>query len=231
MANHKPYNVRVGYTFLRSHCIALKLTESMQALDYAMQAHYDDRRKSGELYITHPLRMANHLLGLGVHDDHIIATALLHDVPEDKHVPLDSLPVGKDTRKSVGLLTLPKVPDEDRLAMKRLYFERLLESRAAALVKAADRYDNLVTMEGALSEEQIIHNVKETNDLLLPVLARAGHKWSYFSQIFQMLSDQIEGINDTLALVHGVELYPDMEATGESTLRDLDDVLTDFAAG
>ena len=77
MANHKPYNVKVGYTFLRSHCIALMLIESMQALDYAMQAHYDDRRKGGELYITHPLRVANHLLGLGVNDDHVIATAHL----------------------------------------------------------------------------------------------------------------------------------------------------------
>src|SRR5512138_1601687 len=53
-----------------------------RAYVYAMKAHHNQTRASGEAYITHPLEVASILSDYGL-DDATIATALLHDVIED----------------------------------------------------------------------------------------------------------------------------------------------------
>ena len=61
-----------------------------KAYHIAEKAHGDQRRLSGELYISHPLAVACLVADLGLDTDSIIA-ALLHDVVEDTTVPLDTL--------------------------------------------------------------------------------------------------------------------------------------------
>ena len=55
--------------------------------------HEGQQRKSGEPYIVHPLTMACNALALGIRDDKVVATILLHDVCEDCDVSLKELPI------------------------------------------------------------------------------------------------------------------------------------------
>ena len=61
-----------------------------RAYVFAAQAHKDQRRSSGDLYMTHPLAVANILASLKL-DVNSIVTALLHDTVEDTHVTLDDV--------------------------------------------------------------------------------------------------------------------------------------------
>ena len=56
-----------------------------RAYVYAMKAHGQQKRASGDPYFSHPLEVASILTGLKLDDD-TIATALLHDTIEDTHV-------------------------------------------------------------------------------------------------------------------------------------------------
>ena len=57
----------------------------MKAYNYAVNLHGDQKRKSGEPYIIHPLDVAYILADIGL-DDRTICAALLHDVVEDTKV-------------------------------------------------------------------------------------------------------------------------------------------------
>src|SRR5712691_4066457 len=58
-----------------------------RAFDFAVDAHVDQARASGELYVTHPIASAQILADLGI-DPVAVEAALLHDVPEDTEYSL-----------------------------------------------------------------------------------------------------------------------------------------------
>ncbi len=68
---------------------------------------------------------------------------------------------------------------------------------------------NLSTMEGVLSKEAIEKNVKETDELLLPVMKAGKEKWPEMSDYFFVMRANIRAVNDTLAAFHGIELKCD----------------------
>ena len=67
-----------------------KMTLLRNALTFAVKAHGDVRRRTGEPYVMHPLQVALILAEAG-HDSEVIAAALLHDVMEDCGVTLEEL--------------------------------------------------------------------------------------------------------------------------------------------
>ena len=193
------YNVDKMYTYLRGFLVGAQREESIKALQFARAKHKDQTRKDGTPYIVHPLRMACYAVAIGIRDDNIIATVLLHDVVEDCGVDVDSLPVNGRIRAGVKYMTVRPYEGEDKATTKQRYFRELLESREALVTKALDRYDNLSDMAGVLSQEAIMKNVKETNEKLLPVLKEAKEKWTDLSDILFVLRTNIRNINDTLS--------------------------------
>lgn len=167
-------NVDKMYTYLRGYLIGANMTESINALSFARKQHSSQTRKDGTPYIVHPLSMACYAVALGLRDDNIIATVLLHDVPEDCGVPIEFLPVNNVVRDGVKHMTIHKFStDADKVETKCRYFQELLESREALICKALDRYNNLSDAPFALSPSAIGKNIAETEVLLLPVLKSA----------------------------------------------------------
>ena len=167
-------NVDKMYTYLRGYLIGANMTESIKALSFARQQHSLQTRKDGTPYIVHPLSMACYAVALGLRDDNIIATILLHDVPEDCSVPVDYIPVNSVIRDAVKHMTITKFDtDVDKIETKCRYFNELLESREALICKALDRYNNLSDAPLSLSPDAVAKNVAETEVLLLPVLKSA----------------------------------------------------------
>ena len=62
----------------------------MKAYNYALDHHGDQKRKSGEPYIIHPLQVAYILSTLGL-DDATICAALMHDLAEDTDVTIEDI--------------------------------------------------------------------------------------------------------------------------------------------
>ena len=160
-------------TYLRGFFSGANMEISLKALGYALNKHEGQLRKSGEPYAMHPLWMASYAVALGIRDDTTIAVILLHDVCEDCNISVDSIPFERTVKIGVKYMTIDPFDGEKKEETKRRYFNELLECREALLCKAIDRYSNLQTMEGLFTEEAIEKNIKETYELLLPVMKKA----------------------------------------------------------
>ncbi|MBR6881241.1 MAG: helix-turn-helix domain-containing protein [Clostridiales bacterium] len=157
------YNWEHMKTFVKATAKALRLDNTLKAVDFAVRVHSGQKRKKSEVpYIYHPLNMACHALSMGITDDEIIASCLLHDVIEDCGKTAEELPVSNEIRNIVVLLTHEKTSDEDRECIMDAYYKGILTNPKAALVKYIDRCNNITSMAWGLSRERTIRMIRET---------------------------------------------------------------------
>lgn len=182
-------NVDKMYTYLRGYLVGAGMTESIKALQYARKAHDGQTRMGdGSPYIIHPLSMACYAVGLGLCDDNIIATILLHDVIEDCDKQVEYLPVNDTIKRAVRYMTItPFDTDTSKIETKCRYFNELLECREALVCKALDRYNNLADMPIHFTKDGLAKNIAETEVLLLPVLKKAKEKYVDLADILFVL--------------------------------------------
>lgn len=182
-------NVDKMYTYLRGYLVGAGMTESIKALQYARKAHDGQTRMGdGSPYIIHPLSMACYAVALGVKDDNIIATILLHDVVEDCDKQVEYLPVNDTIKRAVKYMTITIFDtDTSKIETKCRYFNELLDCREALICKALDRYNNLADMPIHFTTDGLAKNIAETEVLLLPVLKKAKEKYTDLADILFVL--------------------------------------------
>src|SRR5579871_1883454 len=150
-----------------------------RAYVYAMRAHGEQKRASGDPYISHPLEVAAILAGLKL-DDATIAAALLHDTIEDTdatRAEIDRL-FGHEIGLLVeGLTKLKRLDLVSKEAKQAENLRKLLLAIAddvrVLLIKLADRLHNMRTLEyvPAASRQRI---AEETLDIYAPLAGRMG---------------------------------------------------------
>ena len=166
-----------------------------RAYDFAMKYHGDQRRKSGELYIVHPLNVAYILSTLEL-DDESICAALLHDVVEDTPATNEDLinEFGEAIAAMVaGVTKLGKIQyttvEEEQVENYRKMFLAMGKDIRVILIKLADRLHNMRTLK-FLSRERQIANAQETMDIYAPLANRLGIyslKWELEDLSFKYL--------------------------------------------
>ena len=192
-------NVEKMYTYLRGYLVGANMKQSIAALQFAREHHSGQTRKDGTPYIVHPLSMACYAVALGLRDDNVIATILLHDTVEDCGVRPESLPVSDTVKRAVQYMTITKFDtDLDKIETKCRYFNELLECKEALICKALDRYNNLADMPMTFSQDAMGKNVAETEILLLPVLKRAKEKYADLADILFILRTNISTLNSAI---------------------------------
>ena len=150
------------------------------AFDTAVDAHKDQRRKSGEPYIMHPIAVAQIVadqIGLGATS---IAAALLHDVVEDTSLTLDDIALMFwDTVAKIvdGLTKISKLSKDKRVSIQAENFKKMLltmnEDVRVILIKIADRLHNMMTLT-AMPEEKQVRIASETLYIYAPLAHRIG---------------------------------------------------------
>ncbi|HKJ63610.1 MAG TPA: RelA/SpoT family protein, partial [Hyphomicrobiales bacterium] len=150
-----------------------------RAYVYAMKAHHNQTRASGEAYITHPLEVASILSDYKL-DDATIATALLHDVIEDTEATKAEIidMFGEEIGKLVdGLTKLDKLNLVSKRAEQAENFRKLLVAISSdirvLLVKLADRLHNMRTLD-AMRPDKRLRIAQETLDIYAPLAGRMG---------------------------------------------------------
>lgn len=194
------------FTYLRGRLDGPGFEQSRTALVFARKAHAGQTRKGGAPYIVHPLSMACDAIACKGATDEIIATILLHDVCEDCNIPLSALPVNDIVRQGVKLMTIRPFQGEEKIETKRRYFNELLDSKEAVICKAFDRYANLNDAEGALSEEAIVKNIRETHEFLMPVLKEAKYEYPELSDMMHSIRTALKRTLVMMARYHHVNL-------------------------
>lgn len=190
MAAH--FDVTKTYTYIKGFAMGLGMTNSLKALYFARGAHKDQKRKSGEPYIIHPLTVACHALALNIKEDEIIAAAILHDVVEDCGVRVDDLPVSLPVKDAVRRLTHVKGEPLEP------YYREIGENRVASIVKLLDRCDNVSTMAGVFSVDKLHQYIEETRTYVLPLLRQTKENHPEDSNALFVLKYHIESVIDGL---------------------------------
>ena len=150
-----------------------------KAFDIAIDAHENARRKSGKLYISHPISVAKIIandIGLGAKS---IICSLLHDVVEDTSVTLKDIEedFGEEVSLIIdGLTKISGVVDAD-VSLQAENFRKMILTISndirVVLIKIADRLDNMRTLE-YLSQQKQERIASETLYLYAPLAHRLG---------------------------------------------------------
>ena len=151
-----------------------------KAYNFALKAHANQQRYSGDPYLIHPVAVANILTDLKL-DSATIATGLLHDTIEDTKTTYKTVKdeFGKEVADLVEGVT--KISELEHKAIKNSKAENFRKLILATskdirvlLVKIADRLHNMRTIEGFIDIEKRRRIAKETMEIYAPLTDRMG---------------------------------------------------------
>ena len=180
----------------------------MKAYNVAEECHKNQKRNSGDPYITHPLNVAYILADIGL-DDNTICSALLHDSVED--TPLTDADIRKEFNEEIadmvsgvtklGTMLFSSV-EETQVEDYRKMFLAMGKDIRVIIIKLADRLHNMRTLK-YLKRDRQIANAKETMEIYSPLANRLGlysMKWELEDLAFKYLypdeyHELVEGIN------------------------------------
>ncbi|MFP4510485.1 MAG: RelA/SpoT family protein [Spirochaetota bacterium] len=161
------------------------------AARFGAELHTGQYRNSGEEYFTHPLAVAEILIGLNLDADAIIA-ALLHDVLEDTKVDRNELRdrFGKDVEQLVqGVTKIASVKAKNRNLQAAETIRKMLLAMVkdirVILIKLADKLHNMRTLEYKSAERRRAIAL-ECLDIYAPLAGRLGISW---------LKDELEDLS------------------------------------
>ncbi|GEQ85869.1 RelA/SpoT family protein [Patiriisocius marinistellae] len=168
--------LRISYRILSDE--DKKLIRS--AFDVAVDAHKEQRRKSGEAYIFHPIAVAKIVASEIGLDATSIAAALLHDVVEDTSYTLADIEqmFGEVVARIVdGLTKISNMPYEGDVSLQAENFRKMLltlnEDIRVIIIKIADRLHNMQTMDSMPAHKQV-KIASETLYIYAPMAHRIG---------------------------------------------------------
>jgi GTP pyrophosphokinase len=166
-----------------------------KAIDFAIEAHGDQRRGSGEPFVTHPIASAQILAELDI-DPVAIEAALLHDIPEDTEYALSDIEerFGAEVAQLVdGVTKLGKYStvslEQQQAENIRKMFLAMAEDIRVVLIKLADRLHNMRTLTGLAPEKQL-RIARQTLEIYAPLAERLGIwqiKWELEDLAFKIL--------------------------------------------
>jgi guanosine-3',5'-bis(diphosphate) 3'-pyrophosphohydrolase len=153
-----------------------------KAYVFSAQAHKGQTRLSGEPYLIHPLEVAYTLTRMNL-DIPSVVSGLLHDTLEDSYVSKEEIEkyFGKEIAELVdGVTKIGKIPlktsEESRVENFRKMILAMSKDIRVILVKLADRYHNMQTLN-FLSPEKQIEVSRETIEIYAPLAHRLGIEW------------------------------------------------------
>ncbi len=150
-----------------------------EAFVFACEHHADQRRKSGEDFIVHPVGVAKICAGLRL-DTETLCAALLHDTVEDTTASLEEVreQFGEEIATLVdGVTKLTGITFQSRDEAQAENYRKMMVAMASdvrvILIKLADRLHNMRTI-GAMPKQKQIDKAKETLEIYAPIAHRLG---------------------------------------------------------
>jgi GTP pyrophosphokinase len=149
------------------------------AFVFACDHHADQRRRSGEEFIVHPVGVARICASMRL-DTETLCAALLHDTVEDTTASLEEVRerFGEDVANLVdGVTKLTGITFSSRDEAQAENYRKMIVAMASdvrvILIKLADRLHNMRTI-GALPKQKQIEKAKETLEIYAPIAHRLG---------------------------------------------------------
>ena len=194
------FSVDHMYKRVQEYSRAKRYTEALTAIRVMKKAHEGQFRKGKDHipYIFHPLLMACHAFALGIDDDELISTILLHDVLEDCDVTEEELGVNAAITEAVKLLSYTE-PDgmSEEEAMER-YYCGIASNRIATIVKLLDRCNNVSTMAMGFTRKKMAEYIEETERYVYPLFDIVKENYDTYYNAAFLLKYQMKSILESL---------------------------------
>ena len=188
------------YTYLKGYAHGKGYEDLKRALVLARELHEGQYRKASKgeeklPYITHPIRVASHLMSLGVDDEKTLITAIMHDTYEDCDITLEGLkeqgiPVGA----VVAINLVSYIGGKGNAKALEAHYKEMVSNPRAVLVKLSDRCHNMSTMMGAFSNEKVLKYVEETEIYIIPMAKKAKDIHPQYSNQIVAMRHELEAI-------------------------------------
>lgn len=187
---------------LRYWLLGKECYRSLQAMEFALRYHTGTRKDNETPEFQHQLGIAHYIRTLMPHvsqSEDTFTTVFLHDIAEDYDVSTDTLRrmFTDNVSHAVWLLTKKYSGGKKDLTH---YYEAMIESPIASLVKGADRVHNIQTSPMIFTVENQKWYVEETEKYILPMLKAARRRFPEqemaYENIKHLLNSQIELIKE-----------------------------------
>lgn len=205
-------------TALKHYLLGRDYFEALTAMGIADRFHVGFRKDKQTPELHHQIGVCFNFINAPIPgltrelECHALAALLLHDTIEDYDVSLDMLHGIEDYTKRL-IKALTKVKDETR---EQLH-ERLLSHWIVPILKACDRDNNVMTMQGAFSVEKMKAYIEETRTDILPVLKQACRMYPLYTKAYNSLST---GIKKMLRIYEGfIAVLQDLTERAEKAER------------
>ncbi len=159
--------------------VEIDRTRVQDAFVFACEHHADQRRKSGEDFIVHPVGVARICAGMRL-DTETLCAALLHDTVEDTTASIEEVEArfGEEIAKIVdGVTKLTEITFQSRDEAQAENYRKMMVAMATdvrvILIKLADRLHNMRTIE-ALPKQKQMEKARETLEIYAPLAHRLG---------------------------------------------------------
>ena len=203
-----------------------------KAYNFAIKAHNNQKRASGDPYSVHPIEVANILTDLKL-DSATIATGLLHDTIEDTFATYETIKgeFGEEVAELVEGVTKISVFENTAAAnSKAENFRKLILATSkdirVLLVKLADRLHNMRTIKSISREDKRKRIAQETMEIYAPLADRMG---------MHRIRDELEDLsfeilnNDARKLIQNrlTEIKQDKEDLFEALSKEIQNLLSE----
>ena len=197
-----------------------------KAYEFALKAHQNQKRHSGDPYVIHPVAVANILTDLKL-DSATIATGLLHDTIEDTHATYKTIEeeFGKEVADLVdGVTKISEFENQAISNSKAENFRKLILATSkdirVLLVKLADRLHNMRTLKAIDKIEKRQRIAKETMEIYSPLADRMG---------MNRIRDELEDLSFEVLNPEARKLIKDrLNQIKDSNLVNYNNVLSEF---
>ncbi len=194
-----------------------------QAFEVAVDAHKEQRRKSGEAYIFHPIAVAKIVASEIGMDATSIAAALLHDVVEDTTYTSEDIEkmFGETVARIVdGLTKISSLENETDVSLQAENFRKMLltlnDDVRVIIIKIADRLHNMQTMESMRADKQV-KIASETLYIYAPLAHRIG--------LYKIKTE----LEDLSLKYTEPDVYQDIHDKIKETKEEQDDYIREFS--
>ena len=194
-----------------------------QAFEVAVDAHKEQRRKSGEAYIFHPIAVAKIVASEIGMDATSIAAALLHDVVEDTTYTSEDIEkmFGETIARIVdGLTKISSLESETDVSLQAENFRKMLltlnDDVRVIIIKIADRLHNMQTMESMRADKQV-KIASETLYIYAPLAHRIG--------LYKIKTE----LEDLSLKYTEPDVYQDIHDKIKETKEEQDDYIREFS--
>ncbi len=203
-----------------------------KAYDFAVKAHSNQKRASGDPYSVHPIEVANILTDLKL-DSATITTGLLHDTIEDTYATYETIKgeFGEEVADLVdGVTKISVFENTATTNSKAENFRKLILATSkdirVLLVKIADRLHNMRTIKAITKEDKRKRIAQETMEIYAPLADRMG---------MHRIRDELEDLsfevlnNDARTLIQNRldEIKSDKKDIFESLSSEINTLLND----